>query len=527
MAVSIIGQTVTHYRIVEKIGEGGMGVVYRASDTRLGRQVALKFLPPRLAADPIAVERFQREARAASALNHPHICAIYDIGRHGDVPFIVMELLQGRTLRQRIGGQPLPTGALLDFGVQAADALESAHVCNVVHRDIKSSNMFVADGGQLKILDFGLAKLANSGGMLLDSAIETTSDVDAADLTASNQILGTTTSMSPEQIRGDEVDSRSDLFSFGVVLYKMATGREPFTGRTPAMVLNAILHDTPPPASAVNPRVPPELDRIIAKALSKPRDRRYQTAASLREDLVHLKSQPYSTGSGTATPVRSAADRQSPWRRRLLALAALVAVVLLVGSAYQLWLRGSGRTSNVSGSATAASLDSVAVLPFVATGSGVDADYLAAGITEALINRLSQVSGLRVAARSLVFRYKGRSDGEARQIGRDLNVASVVTGRVAVREGRILIGVEFTGVDTGMRVWSRNYDRAAADLLKLQDEVAEEVGGRLALGARLGARNKLAATGMTEDPAAYQLYLQGRYHSKTGTIPGNKAAIEY
>src|SRR5262245_41111428 len=263
----MIGETVTHYRILDRLGEGGMGVVYRAEDTRLGRQVAVKFLSAKLSHSPAALDRFQREARAASSLNHPHICALYDIGRHNDVPFLVMELLEGTTLRRRIGGSPLPIETLLELATQATEALEAAHGAGIVHRDIKSANIFVTERGQVKVLDFGLAKLMQPGATMLDSTADTTTASPHS--TGDGQTIGTLSYMSPEQARGEDLDARTDLFSFGIVLYEMATGRDAFEGRTSALIFDAILHRPPVPPSTINPQVPAELDYIILKALEK------------------------------------------------------------------------------------------------------------------------------------------------------------------------------------------------------------------------------------------------------------------
>src|SRR5688572_18332851 len=391
----MIGETVTHYRILDKLGEGGMGVVYRAEDTRLGRQVAVKFLSLSLADDPAALERFQREARAASSLNHPHICALYDIGRHGDLPFLVMELLDGMTLRHKIANSPLPMDVLLEFATQAADALDAAHSVGIVHRDIKSGNMFVTTRGQLKILDFGLAKLGHKN-IIADPDGQTTVAITGPG-TGMGQTLGTIASMSPEQTRGEELDARSDLFSFGDVLYEMATGREPFGGRTSALTFDAILHSTPPAPSALNPKVPVELDHIIARALEKDRDLRYQSAADLRADIKRLRRETDSGRTMTtsrALPPVSTPARRTPW---LIAAAALavVAVAAVVG-----W--------KLLSAPAPVGIDSVAVLPFVATGDKSDTEYLADGLTESLINGLAQLPGLRVSARSVVFRYKGK-----------------------------------------------------------------------------------------------------------------------
>jgi TolB-like protein/Flp pilus assembly protein TadD len=505
------GETVTHYRILDQIGEGGMGVVYRAEDTRLGRQVAVKFLSARLSGDPVALERFQREARAASSLNHPHICSLYDIGRHQEVPFLVMELLDGGTLRRRIGGRPLPMETLLDLGVQVTDALDAAHAHGIVHRDVKSANIFVTERGQAKMLDFGLAKLARAQGAALGSVFDTTLAPAAQDGTGSGQTLGTLSSMSPEQARGEELDARSDLFSFGVVLYEMATGREPFTGKTPALVFNAILNETPAPASTLNPHLPAELDHIIAKALEKDRDLRYQTAAELRADLKRLKRETDSSRSKVAPP------QPAPGRGWLapgrLAVVATTVVALSAAAWFGL-LRPQGSV-----------MESVAVLPFVAAGSATDAEYLTDGITETLINGLAQLPDLHVAARSVVFRYKGR-DVDPQQIGRDLKVRAVVTGRVAVRDNRLVIRAELMNVETGAQLWGGQYDRPPSDLLTVQEEIANEILDKLR--PRLSGEDKKRATKRyTESAEAYQLYLQGRYHWNKGTIAGYKSAIEY
>src|SRR5262245_15700612 len=334
----MIGETVTHYRILDRIGEGGMGVVYRAEDTRLGRQVAVKFLSAKLSQDSAALERFQREARAASSLSHPHICALYDIGRYGDLPFIVMELLDGTTLRRRLAHGPLSMETVLDFGVQIADALDAAHSLRLVHRDIKTANIFVTERGQIKMLDFGLAKLAHPRGTEVDPLSDTVLAQPTPAQTDSGQTLGTLSYMSPEQARGEDLDPRSDLFSFGVVLYEMATGREPFVGRTSALIFDAILHQPPRPPSAFNPHIPAEFDHIIAKALEKDRDLRYQTAAELRADLKRLQRE-----SGSAKPASGGTAPSSapvPVRSRkpvALATAALVVLAVLAGAAYWWW----------------------------------------------------------------------------------------------------------------------------------------------------------------------------------------------
>jgi TolB-like protein/Flp pilus assembly protein TadD len=520
----MIGDIVTHYRILDKVGEGGMGVVYRAEDTRLGRQVALKFVSTRLAADPMALERFQREARAASSLNHPHICTIYDIGRHNDLPFMVMELLSGTTLRRRIGGSPLPLDTLIDLATQAADALDAAHALGIVHRDIKSPNIFVTDRGQVKVLDFGLAKLTERS----DAAdpFAATTMAPAVQATETGQALGTLSSMSPEQARGEDLDCRSDLFSFGVVLYEMATGREPFPGATSAVVFDAILNRAPVRPTEINPAVPPELEHIILKALEKDRDLRYQTAAELRADLRRLKRE---TGSGatrlatgaavlasptavTATAGSFAAPRRWPVPRLAAAAGLVVLVAALAGGFW--WWRLTSRA-----------IDSVAVLPFAAPGAAADTEYLTDGVTETLINGQAQLPGLRVIARSVVFRYKNRAE-DPQQIGRDLNVRALVTGRATVRGDRVIIQAEMMDVSNGSQLWGGQYNQPSRDLVDVQEQIANEILDTLR--PRLSGEEKKRVTRRyTDDSAAYQIYLQGRYHWNKGTIAGYKNAIEY
>jgi serine/threonine-protein kinase len=527
----VLGETVTHYRIIDKIGEGGMGVVYRAEDTRLGRQVAVKFLSAKLAADPGAIERFQREARAASALNHPHICAVYDVGQHGDLPFLVMELLDGTTLRRKLDAGALSPDQLLDYAVQATDALDAAHAHGIVHRDIKSVNIFVTTRGQIKVLDFGLAKLTAQSSTGIDPYSDTTMAAGRSPhATEVGQTLGTLAYMSPEQARGEDLDGRSDVFSFGIVLYEMATGREPFKGRTSAVVFDAILNLTPPVPSAVNPSVPPELDHIINKALEKDRTMRYQSAAELRADLKRLKRETDSgrtasaartatvmTRAAAPTATMPAVPAARPARRSLLlALGAGVVLAAVAGGYFMLF---GGRSTGI---------DSVAVLPFVATGGAsdaTDAEYLTDGITETLINGLTQLPDLRVSARSVVFRYKNK-DTDAQQIGRDLDVRAVVTGRVSMRGDRLVIQAELMNVADGSQLWGDQYNRPVSDLLAVQDEIASEILDKIQ--PRLSGEDRQRVTKRhTDDSAAYQTYLQGRYHWNKATIAGYKKAIEY
>jgi serine/threonine protein kinase/tetratricopeptide (TPR) repeat protein len=477
-----MSKIVSHYRISKKLGEGGMGVVYEAEDTKLRRLVALKFLSDELAGDSEAIERFEREARAASALNHPNICVIHEIDEHEGQHFIVMELLVGKTLKHHIAGKPLEIGKLLDLSVQMADALDAAHAAGIIHRDIKPANIFVNERGQVKVLDFGLVKLRwgwaakDAGGSELPTA------TSHRGVSNSGDVIGTLTYMSPEQARGEDVDFRTDLFSFGAVLFEMATGKQAYPGNTPAVIFDAILNQVPDSSS-----LHPELHRIIHRALNKDRTLRYQTAADLRADLLKLKL------NASLHPGSSSAALDTAARPRAV------------------------KTRKV--------LHSLAVLPFANLAGDPEMEYLSDGVTDSLINRLSQLSELRVVPRTLVFRYKGLAT-DLSTVGRDLNATAVLTGRIAQRSDTLLVGTELCEVASVSQLWGAQYNRKFTDIFAVQEEIANEISEKLRLKLT-GEEKKRLAKRPTHNKEAYEAYLKG-LHFGHKLSPDNFArAIEY
>ena len=492
----MIGQTISHYHILEKLGAGGMGIVYKAEDARLHRFVALKFLPD-MTQDSQALERFRREARAASALNHPGICTIYDIGEHEGRPFLAMEFMDGQTLRHHINGKALLFEEVLRLGTQIADALDAAHTEGIIHRDIKPANIFVTKRGQAKVLDFGLAKLLPKG-VALGNAESRGEPADAASIVGI--ISGTPSYMSPEQVRGDNLDQRTDIFSLGVLLYEMATGRQAFGGNTGGAIIEAVLTHSPAPARSINPDVPAGLEDIINKALHKDRDQRYQQASDLLADLQRLER----------------ADHSS-WRPPARETEFVPREPTVRNATTNSGILRPERVSKI--------IDSLAVLPFENTSRDPEHEYLSDGIAGSLINILAAVPKLRVMAHSTVLRYKGRAiDPQA--VGRELNVRAVLTGQIMQSGESLRIAAELVDVATGSQLWGTQYNRKPGDIFAIQDEISEEISGKLRLKLSRAEKKRLTRR-QTDDAEAYRLYLKGRHHWDRWTEDGFYKAIEY
>jgi serine/threonine protein kinase len=495
----MIGQTVSHYRILGKLGGGGMGVVYEAEDLKLGRHVALKFIPENLAGDPKSLERFEREARAASLLNHPNICTIHGIEDNNGHPFIVMEKLEGESLKQSIAGQAMPTERVLDISIQVADALAASHAKGIVHRDIKPANIFLTPGGQVKVLDFGLAKLVHN--------IGTDSDGDAIDdsLTAVGVIPGTAVYMSPEQARSEEIDFRSDLFSFGVVMYEMSTGKKPFTGKNSLMTLDSVLHAKPTPPGELNPKMPTELEGIIGKAMEKDRKQRYQSATQMKADLQQLKRESESgqikSGSHNAklrvaskTFGRAGSNRWLFWL--LGGTAALLVTVLSAVGAY--WVKHRSMTN-------AEQQNAIAVLPLQNINGDYAVDYLRFALADELTSVLTYSRSLEVRPSSAARKYVG-ADLDPRKVGQQLHVGRLLTGHFTRVGDKLSVTLEAIDVSNDRLLWQATASAPVNDLISLQSQLSAQVQQGLlpVLGGAEGAYNTASRPKSQE---AYDLYL--------------------
>jgi serine/threonine protein kinase/tetratricopeptide (TPR) repeat protein len=534
----MVGKTISHYRILSTLGKGAMGV-YRAEDTRLGRTVALKFVPEALVANRVAVERFKREACAVAALNHPNICTLHDVDEWEGQPFLVMECLEGGTLKERITGKLLTLEELLELSIQIVDALDAAHTKCIVHRDIKPSNLFVTTHGQVKIMDFGLAKLATepkARGALAGFSQAPTATMSDGPLTSPGAAMGTAAYMSPEQARGEDLDPRTDLFSFGVVLYEMATGCRPFQGNTTALIFDSILQSVAPSPVRWRLDLPLELERIISKALEKDREMRYQTASEIRGDLKRLRrdldsGRAVKAGNllspsvrlGTpsskytvAPPVTTASSAEylggrikRQWRAVGLMLAA---IGIVAGAALYLIFRERP-------------LGSLAALPFENVGGDPGTEYLSDGITESIINNLSQLPKLSVRSFSSVVHYKNK-DINPLVAGRELNVRAVLTGRLVQHGDEFAINTELVDVRNNRQIWGSQYNRRVADILAIQEQISREISEKLRLQLT-GEEKQRLTRGNTEDTEAYQLYLQGRFQWNKRTLEGMQQSIDY
>ena len=473
----MIGQTVSHYRVVESLGGGGMGIVYSARDTILDRNVALKFLPPDSTKDQQTLDRFLREARAAAALNHPNICTIHEIADYDGQPFIVMELMEGKTLKHTIERKPMLVDRILELSIQIADALGAAHARGITHRDIKPANIFITRSGQAKVLDFGLAKLtAAAASVDTVGASGRGTTVLNMNLTSPGTAMGTIAYMSPEQARGEDLDARADLFSFGVVLYEMATGKHAFEGNTTAVIFDGILNGTPASPASLNSDIPAPLENIINKALEKDRDLRYQSAAEMRSDLKRLKRDRES--SGRATPARG--------------------------------------TPVASKAAPVREVKSVAVLYFENLSSAKEDEYFRDGMTEDIITELANIRDLKVFPRPAMLPYRDKSV-TAPQVGQELKASYVLGGSLRRAGNRLRITAQLVETHSGHTLWAQRYDREMADVFEVQDEIARSIAQAFRINLTPQEESKIARK-PTENSLAYDYFLRGRSYTRRESL---------
>ncbi|MDQ3256309.1 MAG: serine/threonine-protein kinase, partial [Acidobacteriota bacterium] len=531
------------YEVLSQLGAGGMGEVYLAHDAQLNRQVALKVLPADLINNRECLRRFEQEAKAASALNHPNIITIYEVGQWNDTHFIANEFVAGVTLRQRLNERQLELNEALDIATQITSALATTHAAGIVHRDIKPENIMMRDDGLVKVLDFGIAKLVKEETPALDTEAPTKAWLH----TTPGMVMGTAGYMSPEQARGREVDQRTDIWSLGVVLYEVVTGHSPFEGETQSDVIASILKSEPPPFVHHTPGVPRELEHIVSKALRKDREERYQHIKDLLIDLKVFKQElefaaklersvPPNTRShrelrqtvvtdagqtGGASDIHTTSSAEyivngikQHKRRALLILATLLVATSVAYYAYSRNVVGSDK----------AGIDSIAILPFANATGDPNTEYLSDGISESLINNLSQLSGMKVIARSSAFKYKGK-EADPQEAARALGVDTILTGRVLQRGESLLITVELMDARDNTQVWGAHYDRRATDLLAVQSEISGEIAEKLRLRLTAGEQQQLAKR-ETTNPTAYELMLRGRFYRDKAGKENRKKAIE-
>jgi len=497
----ISGRTVSHYQILKRLGAGGMGVVYLAQDTRLERVLAIKILPPEVAADQERMKRFVREAKAASAIDHPNIIHVYDIGQEDDIHFIAMQFVEGETLGSKIKRKALTLDELMPLSIQIVDAISEAHRRGIIHRDLKPANIMISSNGLVKLLDFGLAR------------IESTEPKDGIEMetlsrTEIGTVLGTVAYMSPEQALGKQIDHRTDIFSIGIVLYEMATGRLPFSGKTATETIDKIIHAEPESVIHLNGNIPPQLELIIRKCMEKFPEARYQSAAEILIDLKNLKRDSESSTSRDRTKTSSSSSRN-----RWIVPLVLVCVVALAGLAYRYWPGNTGQ------------IHALAVLPFKNVNLDPKTEYLSDGITDSIINNVSLIRQIRVMARGTVFTYKNK-EVDPRQVGKELEVDGVVTGKLLQEGDSLLVTVDFVDARDGRQIWGEQYDRKLTDVLALQSEISKAISDKLRVNLT-GQEQSLVTKQYTKNTEAYQFYLQGQYFLNQRTPDTTQKARNY